>query len=148
MVWRRGDKRARLLVIFQVPHRRIIGAALVSPSSPIDHNLDHLADLALWEAELALDSTGTESAPESVEVESALVKRLRKLVDLRQVATQSFGCECRRQVDGPHLLTVCDEHEIDQVAKPGYWDDPGGSPQSPSPCRQWNPRVDTAGTSA
>jgi hypothetical protein len=46
----------------------------VSPSSPIDHNhlLDHLADLALWEAELALDPAAAESAPDSVAVESAL----------------------------------------------------------------------------
>jgi hypothetical protein len=55
----------------------------VSLSSPIDHNLDHLADLALWEAELALDPAAAELAPDSVEVESALVKRLSQVPDRR-----------------------------------------------------------------
>lgn len=55
----------------------------MSTSSPIDHNLDHLADLALWEAELALDPAGSPLAPGSVEVESALVKRLSQVPDRR-----------------------------------------------------------------
>jgi predicted transposase YbfD/YdcC len=55
----------------------------VSTSSPIDHTLDHLADLALWEAELACDPAGAESAPDSTQVESALVARLSQVPDRR-----------------------------------------------------------------
>ncbi|HZN17083.1 MAG TPA: ISAs1 family transposase [Micromonosporaceae bacterium] len=55
----------------------------MSTSSLIDHNLDYLADLALWEAELALDPAAAELASDSVEIESALVKRLGQVPDRR-----------------------------------------------------------------
>ncbi len=63
-------------MIFQVPPKDHHRSRALSPSSPIDHNLDHLADLAQWEAELALDPACAELTPDSAEVESALVRRL------------------------------------------------------------------------
>lgn len=57
-------ERARLLLIFQVSNPKIAaGVALVSPSSltspRLVANLEQLADLALWEAELTTNPAGS-----------------------------------------------------------------------------------------
>jgi hypothetical protein len=62
-------------MIFQFPRPDDLrGAVLVSVSSLTDPVVDQLADLALWETELAA---------EPVEVESALLRRLARVPDRR-----------------------------------------------------------------
>jgi len=56
----------------------------VSSSSPINPVVDHLADLALWEAELAADSAAADSvAADPLSVASSLLNRLRQVPDPR-----------------------------------------------------------------
>jgi predicted transposase YbfD/YdcC len=54
---------------------------LVSSSSPIGSVVDHLADLALWEAELAVGPDGVDP----LSVASSLVDRLRQVPDPRRL---------------------------------------------------------------
>jgi predicted transposase YbfD/YdcC len=64
----------------------VSGAALVSSSSPISPVVDHLADLALWEAELAADPAGVGSvAADPLSVASSLLERLRQVPDPRRL---------------------------------------------------------------
>jgi hypothetical protein len=67
----------------------------VSSSSPINPVVDHLADLALWEAELAADCAGVDSvAADPLSVASSLLDRLRQVPDprrLRGVAASAAG---------------------------------------------------------
>jgi predicted transposase YbfD/YdcC len=53
----------------------------VSSSSPISPAVDHLADMALWEAELAVDPGGVDP----LSVASSLVDRLRQVPDPRRL---------------------------------------------------------------
>jgi predicted transposase YbfD/YdcC len=58
----------------------------VSSSSPISPVVDHLADLALWEAELAADSAGVDSvAADPLSMASPLLNRLRQVPDPRRL---------------------------------------------------------------
>jgi hypothetical protein len=58
----------------------------VSSSSPISPVVDHLADLALWEAELAADSVAADSvAADPLSVASSLLDRLRQVPDPRRL---------------------------------------------------------------
>ncbi|MFC0534276.1 ISAs1 family transposase, partial [Phytohabitans kaempferiae] len=58
----------------------------MSSSSPIGPVVDHLADLALWEAELAVGSVGAESAvADPLSVASPLLDRLRQVPDPRRL---------------------------------------------------------------
>jgi predicted transposase YbfD/YdcC len=58
----------------------------VSSSSPIHPVVDHLADLALWEAELAADSLAAEAvAADPLSVASSLLDRLRQVPDPRRL---------------------------------------------------------------
>jgi len=58
----------------------------VSSSSPISPVVDHLADLALWEAELAADSVGVDSvAADPLSMASSLLNRLRQVPDPRRL---------------------------------------------------------------
>jgi predicted transposase YbfD/YdcC len=58
----------------------------VSSSSPISPVVDHLADLALWEAELAADSVvGDAVAVDPLSVASSLLNRLRQVPDPRRL---------------------------------------------------------------
>jgi predicted transposase YbfD/YdcC len=58
----------------------------VSSSSPISPVVDHLADLALWEAELAADSLAVDSvAADPLSVVSSLLDRLRQVPDPRRL---------------------------------------------------------------
>jgi hypothetical protein len=58
----------------------------VSSSSPINPVVDHLADLALWEAELAADSAAVDSvAADPLSVASSLLNRLRQVPDPRRL---------------------------------------------------------------
>jgi predicted transposase YbfD/YdcC len=58
----------------------------VSSSSPINPVVDHLADLALWEAEIAADSAGVDSvAADPLLVASSLLNRLRQVPDPRRL---------------------------------------------------------------
>ena len=53
----------------------------MSSSSPISPVVDHLADLALWEAELAADPSGVDP----LSVASSLLDRLRRVPDPRRL---------------------------------------------------------------
>jgi predicted transposase YbfD/YdcC len=67
-------------MIFRFLRQKIVsGVVLVSSSSLISPAVDHLADMALWEAELAADG-GTDAWS----VTSPLVQRLRQVPDPRQ----------------------------------------------------------------
>jgi predicted transposase YbfD/YdcC len=58
----------------------------VSSSSPINPVVDHLADLALWEAELAADPAGVDSvAADPLSMASSLLDRLRQVPDPRRL---------------------------------------------------------------
>lgn len=63
----------------------------MSSSSPISPVVDHLADLALWEAELAVDSDAVDSdaadsvAADPLSVASSLLDRLRQVPDPRRL---------------------------------------------------------------
>jgi predicted transposase YbfD/YdcC len=58
----------------------------VSVSSPIHPVVDHLADLALWEAELAADPVTTDAvAADPLSVASSLLDRLRQVPDPRRL---------------------------------------------------------------
>jgi predicted transposase YbfD/YdcC len=58
----------------------------VSSSSPIDPVVDHLADLAMWEAELAADPAGLDSvATDPLSVASSLLDRLAQVPDPRRL---------------------------------------------------------------
>jgi predicted transposase YbfD/YdcC len=58
----------------------------VSSSSPISPVVDHLADLALWEAELAADCAGGDAvAADLLSVASSLLDRLRQVPDPRRL---------------------------------------------------------------
>jgi len=59
----------------------ILGVALVASSSLIDPVVDHLADLALWEAELAADP----GELDPLSVVSSLLDRLRQVPDPRRL---------------------------------------------------------------
>ena len=55
-------------------------------SSPINPVVDHLADLALWEAELAADPAGVSAvAADPLSVVSSLLDRLRRVPDPRRL---------------------------------------------------------------
>jgi hypothetical protein len=58
----------------------------VSSSSPISPVVGHLSDLALWEAELAVDSVcGDSVAGDPLSVASPLLDRLRQIPDPRRL---------------------------------------------------------------
>jgi hypothetical protein len=57
------------------------GAALVSSCSVIDPVVDHLADLALWEAELAAHADGVDPFAAA----SSLLERLRQVPESRRL---------------------------------------------------------------
>jgi hypothetical protein len=64
----------------------LVRESLVSSFSPINPVVDHLADLALWEAELAADSAAVDSvAPDPLSVASSLLNRLRRVPDPRRL---------------------------------------------------------------
>lgn len=55
-------------------------------SSPIHPVVDHLADLAMWEAELAVDRAGVDAvAVDPLSVASSLLERLRQVPDPRRL---------------------------------------------------------------
>src|SRR6266536_181520 len=69
-------------MIFRFLRQKIVsGVVLVSSSSPISPVVDHLADLALWEAELAVDPGGVDP----LSVASSLVDRLGQVPDPRRL---------------------------------------------------------------
>ncbi|GAA2532006.1 ISAs1 family transposase [Pilimelia columellifera] len=58
----------------------------MSSSSPINHVVDHLADLAMWEAELAVDPAGVDAVPaDPLSVVSSLFDRLAQVPDPRRL---------------------------------------------------------------
>jgi hypothetical protein len=58
----------------------------VSSSSPINPVVDHLADLAMWEAELAADPAGVDAlAADPLSMASSLLGRLRQVPDPRRL---------------------------------------------------------------
>ena len=84
-------------MIFRCLSQKIVsGVALVLSSSPIgpvvDHPIslvvDHLGDLALWEAEFAADPGGVDP----LSVVSSLLDRLRQVPDPRRLRV--FGIRC------------------------------------------------------
>jgi hypothetical protein len=74
-------------VIFRVSRPKIApGAALVSSSFPVHPVVDHLADLALWEAELAADPISVDAVVvDPLSVASPLLERLREVADPRRL---------------------------------------------------------------
>lgn len=91
----------------------------MSSCSPISPVVDHLADLALWEAELAVDPGGVDP----LSVASSLVDRLRQVPDPRRL----------RGLRHPLLvilvLTACATLVVGNDSVAGIWQWAAGTPQ-------------------
>ncbi len=80
--WSCGTSTTLMIFRVSTPEDRLRSRArLVSSSSPISPVVDHLADLALWEAELAVDPGGVDP----LSVASSLVDRLGQVPDPRRL---------------------------------------------------------------
>lgn len=87
-------------MIFRFLRRKIVsGVVLVSSSSLISPAVDHLADLALWEAELATGDGGADAWS----VTGPLVQRLRQVPDPRRARGR------RHPLEGEPEITRLDE---------------------------------------